>query len=300
MECVDGDRFFATIAEVAIERPPDSEGWQTIQELCASRLAELGFEVELHEYATGVNVVGTLPGATRADEHVVVSAHYDHVAGCPGADDNGSGVAAALEIAAVLSRVTAPRSLVVAFWDEEEWGKIGSKAWTAEVAAGGLDVSASLVFDTFGYACHEPGCQTVPTGFDLVFPDQVAALEDNDYRGDFVALFADDGSHDTLLTLTDLAAGIGLGQLSGELALEDLSSPLFSDLRRSDHASFWDVGYPSIFVTDTADFRNPYYHCTAGPDTPDTLDPAYATDVVRATLGAMAEALGVASGWPTR
>ena len=32
------------------------------------------------------------------------------------------------------------------------------------------------------------------------------------------------------------------------------------DTRRSDHAPFWDLGYPAIMVTDTANMRNPNYH----------------------------------------
>ncbi|HEY5626347.1 MAG TPA: M28 family peptidase, partial [Nitrospira sp.] len=32
------------------------------------------------------------------------------------------------------------------------------------------------------------------------------------------------------------------------------------DVRRSDHAAFWDAGYPAVMLTDTANFRNPHYH----------------------------------------
>ena len=38
----------------------------------------------------------------------------------------------------------------------------------------------------------------------------------------------------------------------------------------SDHWSFWQQGYPGIEVTDTAPYRNPYYHTPQ--DTPDKLD----------------------------
>jgi Zn-dependent M28 family amino/carboxypeptidase len=38
----------------------------------------------------------------------------------------------------------------------------------------------------------------------------------------------------------------------------------------SDHASFWDEGYPAIMVTDTAPYRYPYYHTSL--DTPDKVD----------------------------
>jgi hypothetical protein len=43
------------------------------------------------------NVEAALEGSTQAAETVVVGAHYDTVAGCPGANDNATGVASVLE-----------------------------------------------------------------------------------------------------------------------------------------------------------------------------------------------------------
>jgi Zn-dependent M28 family amino/carboxypeptidase len=48
--------------------------------------------------------------------------------------------------------------------------------------------------------------------------------------------------------------------------------------RRSDHASFWDAGYPAVVLTDTADFRNPNYHRET--DTVDTLNLEFLSNVV--------------------
>ena len=42
------------------------------------------------------------------------------------------------------------------------------------------------------------------------------------------------------------------------------------DVRRSDHSSFWDLGYPAVMVTDTANMRNPHYHRPS--DRIETLD----------------------------
>jgi len=44
----------------------------------------------------------------------------------------------------------------------------------------------------------------------------------------------------------------------------------FSDLRRSDHAPFWDQKIAALMWTDTSEFRNPHYHQPS--DTPETLD----------------------------
>jgi hypothetical protein len=51
------------------------------------------------------------------------------------------------------------------------------------------------------------------------------------------------------------------------------------DTRRSDHAAFWDFGYPAIMLTDTADFRNPHYHRPT--DTLETLDLSFIDQIAR-------------------
>jgi Zn-dependent M28 family amino/carboxypeptidase len=53
-------------------------------------------------------------------------------------------------------------------------------------------------------------------------------------------------------------------------------------VRLSDHASFWDKGFKAVMVTDSAFFRNPYYH-TAG-DTMDKLDFEFMAEVVESLL----------------
>jgi Zn-dependent M28 family amino/carboxypeptidase len=290
-DCVDADLFEQHIVDVAIERTPGSANWQQVQDLCASRLAEYGFEVSLHEYATGVNVIGTLPGTDLASEIVVVSAHYDHIADCPGADDNGSGVAASMEIARILGTKAPRRTLIVAFWDEEEIGLVGSEAWAAEAADRGDDIVASFVFDTFAYTCDEPDCQTFPSGFDLLFPEQYDQLLDRDMKGDFAGVFGDDRSHDEMAAFGEHAAAVGIEQITLELPSDDLDNILYHSFQRSDHAAFWQAGYPGFFITDTANFRDPYYHCAEGDDTLDTLDLPFAVGVVQATTAAVAQTL---------
>ena len=61
------------------------------------------------------------------------------------------------------------------------------------------------------------------------------------------------------------------------------------DVRRADHAPFWDRGYQALFVTDTANLRNPNYH-QAG-DTLDTLNLGFAADVASASAATVADVL---------
>ncbi len=60
-----------------------------------------------------------------------------------------------------------------------------------------------------------------------------------------------------------------------------------NDLLRSDHAPFWRAGIPGLFLSDGANFRNPYYHTPA--DTIDKLDFDFMTKVAKATLATITE-----------
>ena len=47
-------------------------------------------------------------------------------------------------------------------------------------------------------------------------------------------------------------------------------TPTCAKAQWSDHASFWEAGYPALMVTDTAPYRYPWYH--TADDTPDKID----------------------------
>jgi Zn-dependent M28 family amino/carboxypeptidase len=49
-------------------------------------------------------------------------------------------------------------------------------------------------------------------------------------------------------------------------------------VRLSDHASFWDRGFKAVMITDSAFYRNPYYHTTE--DTLDKLDFGFMAELV--------------------
>ncbi|MES2033340.1 MAG: M20/M25/M40 family metallo-hydrolase [Pseudomonadota bacterium] len=79
------------------------------------------------------NIVGVLPGRDRTLPAVAVMAHYDSVEGSPGAADDATGVAAALEIARALkARGTPERDVVFLITDGEEAGLLGARAFFAE------------------------------------------------------------------------------------------------------------------------------------------------------------------------
>ena len=101
-------------------------------------LDRTGIKVQRLPYeAMGVtffNLEAEIPGAEKADEVVVIGAHYDSVEGSAGANDNGSGVAAVLAMAEGFSGRRFPRTLrFVLFVNEEPpffmTGQMGSQVY---------------------------------------------------------------------------------------------------------------------------------------------------------------------------
>ncbi|PRP98795.1 Aminopeptidase S [Enhygromyxa salina] len=292
-ECVERERYLADLEFIAQPREPGSPHWQAVQDLCAQRFAEYGFEVDLHTYATGVNVVGRKLGSSQPNEQIVVAAHYDHLVGCEGADDNASGTAGVLEAARVLSQAEFPRTLIVACWDEEEDGLLGAEAYVDAATSNGGQILFNWNFEMIGYRDDAPDSQTVPDGFELLFPDQVQELEANQYRGDFVAVVVDEAGVPEVEPFMTYAAGFGLSAVLLPVPADLKNSPLLADLRRSDHAAFWEVDIPAVMLTDTSNFRYANYHCQTGEDAVELLDHDFATSVLATTVAATAESLGM-------
>jgi hypothetical protein len=293
MDCVDPALHQADLEFVSAERVPGSAHWQAVQDLCADRLTELGYEVSLQTYSTGVNVVGVKPGTTTPDEYVIVGSHYDHIPGCSGADDNGSGVASMLEVARILADIPTPRSLLITCWDEEELGLIGSAAQAQMALDEGMTITGAFSLDSIGYASDEPDSQEVPAGFDLLFPVEYAELEANEFRGDFLLWVSDEAMGDIGESVAEFGDMIGLSTIGTALSDPLKTSPALQDLRRSDHASFWDRDLPAIFFNDTGEFRYPGYHCMDGDDTVDRVNQEFVIAVTKVAVAATAVALGM-------
>ena len=292
-DCVDPAAYADDLRFIANIRTPGAPHWQAVQDLCADRLSELGYEVALQDYGTGVNVVGRRLGRTSPKQVVLVAAHYDHIEECHGADDNASGVAATLEIARALARAEYDRTITIACWDEEELGLIGSEAYVAAAVAAKDEIVVNFNFDMIGVRSDAKDSQRTPAGFEAVFPEAHARLEAEGFHGDFIAIVANTLAHEHSLAYAAAADRIGLKQALLELPAGTENAAAFDDLRRSDHASFWLAGFPAVFLTDTGEFRNDHYHCLGGPDEVADLDLDFAAEVTRATVEASALALGL-------
>lgn len=214
---------------------------------------------------------GTGPGGASADEVLHLTAHFDvfHT----GADDNTSGVVSALEAVRILRDFERSRSIQVIFYDMEETGIDGSLAWWDRY--GDHKVHAVVNLDAIAYASDRPGSQTAPPGFRL--PSQ----------GDFILGLANGAASHHVQWMTQLSSEIR--QSAPFMAVygpSDNEHPATSDFHRSDHSPAWARGVPGVFMTDTANLRNPHYHQST--DLPDTLDPDFHCGVTRLVVGSVA------------
>lgn len=123
----------------------------------AERGEEIAVEVSRAGRDQTTNVIGWIEGSDPLlrQEYVILGAHYDHVghddAGniWNGADDNGSGTSAVLQVADVLSRMATPprRSIVLACWGAEERGLFGSRAFVKDALIAPEQIVAYLNLD---------------------------------------------------------------------------------------------------------------------------------------------------------
>ncbi|MEM9215886.1 MAG: M28 family peptidase [Cyanobacteria bacterium P01_F01_bin.150] len=217
-----------------------------------------------------------------ASSTLIIGAHYDSVENSPGADDNGTGVAATLELAQLLrpqftnhhnsadsNRLAQTNlSIKLVFFDLEESGLWGSKAFVDDTKER-QDIAAAVILEMLGYACHTEGCQTYPP-LPIEPPSQI---------GDFLAVVGD-RNHPDLVNRFQSSTSIPVYTLT----IPTLG-PLTPDLLRSDHVPFWRKGIGAVMVTDTANFRNPHYHRAS--DRPNTLDLDFFTAATQIVVDAL-------------
>ena len=268
---VDAARVFGHIQALNFERDRAVDR-RKARDYLTQKLTDYGFKPTTQSFEGGVNLVAERPGGDAAVGAILVTAHYDTVPGSPGADDNASSLAAALEIARLLGRRSTVRSLKFAFFDQEEVGLRGSLAYTAD--PDNLKNLAGVVnLEMLGYACYTPGCQKFPEGLPVKLPSD---------RGDFLGVVGDQ-EHLPLLAAFQIGGSEGLPPIvTLPVPFKGLLTP---DLLRSDHAPFWAHNIGAVMVGDTANFRNPNYHQPS--DKPETLDRAFLSGSTQRVVNAV-------------
>ncbi|MGH9308442.1 MAG: M28 family peptidase [Vicinamibacterales bacterium] len=241
-------------------------------EYIATELRTSGYEPVQQSYEIArlpvSNIEASLKGTSRASEVVVLGAHYDTVVGCPGANDNATGVAAMLELASrFASRAHARTIRFVAFVNEEppffRTPRMGSVVYANAARARGDRITAMLALETMGYYSDDRGSQRYPAAVARFYPDV----------GNFIGLVSNVRSARLLMK-----ARRAFRQRSAFPVQAAAVPAAIPGVGWSDHWSFWQAGYQAMMVTDTAPFRYPWYHMAE--DTPDKISAGKLAGVV--------------------
>lgn len=205
------------------------------------------------------NIVGRHPGVGNERNTIIIDGHFDAVSGSPGADDNGTAVAAVMAAARILSQYQFNHTLKFIGFDKEENGLQGALNYINNQIPHYEDISAVLNSEMIGYYSEDTNSQTVPFGFDLLFPATVDSIAASGYQGKWLFVVGNATSNQLVSTFNTVARA-NIPNANTLMLNVPGNGQIAPDLRRSDHAPFWDAGYQALMLTDGAEFRNANYH----------------------------------------
>jgi len=248
------------IGERNVRRPAALEAAAAYIE---AELRAYGYAVGAQTFAANGVTVRNLDAEVRgnrdAAQILVVGGHYDSAPGTPGANDNGSGVAATLVLARRLARKPQGQTVRFVFWTNEEppffqTDLMGSLVYARRCRERHEQIMGAIVLETLGYYTDARGTQHYPSAIRGDYPD----------RGNFVTFVSDRDSR------AFLEQAISVFRRTSAFPSEGLSASRWIDgVGWSDHWAFWQAGYPGLMVTDTAPFRYRHYHRRS--DTPEQV-----------------------------
>jgi hypothetical protein len=220
------------------------------------------------------NVVAHFGPETK--ERVVVGAHYDAAGPYPGADDNASGSAGLLELARLLGGAELPLKVELVAYSLEEppffrTEHMGSAFHARALKQEGASVRAMISLEMIGFFSDADDSQHYPvSALSLLYSK----------KGDFISLVGRTG--EGLLVRRVKAAMSG----ATDLPVRSINAPRsIPGVDYSDHLNYWHEGFPALMVTDTAFYRNPFYH--TADDTAEKLDYARMAKVVEGVHAAV-------------
>lgn len=266
-----------------------SQKLQSIKDTMVARFNRDQLQLDVHSFQfqayQAQNFIGTHTGHAQYGEHVIIDGHYDCVSNGPGADDNLSAVVGVLEASRILSKYSFHKSIKFIGFDLEELGLLGSKEYVKNGRKPNEKNVGVLNFEMIGYYSDKTGSQKLPAGFNQLFPQAYATVVADSFRGNFITNVGNVASSVLVDTFNACAK-----KYVPELKVISVKAPgkstIAPDLRRSDHAAFWDADIPAIMLTDGANFRNKNYHSAL--DVVDSLNVSFIQNVVKATIATAA------------
>lgn len=270
---LDIDSMMRYVREVAGEMPVDlGAGEVTIQTrhkmdpgnalaqtYIEQKLNAWGYDVTTQEFsATGRNVLATKTGLVYPNEIMILCAHYDTWVSspflAPAADDDGSGTGALLEAARILRDIPFEYTIVLAFWDEEEQGKVGSIYYAQHAAADDVLIKGVVNMDAIAYDGNGDKKARVHARPSAANSSAIADTV-------FAVLDRYDMDIDLLLTTPGAVY--------------------------SDHASFWSAQYGAVLIIEEFDADgNPHYHTPS--DLTQYFDVPYFEKLAKLSIGSLA------------
>jgi hypothetical protein len=186
---------------------------------------------------TSYNVIATITGQVRPESIVIICGHFDSYSNtpytlAPGADDNGTGTAAVIEAARILSRYRFRWTIkFIAFSGEEQW-MLGSYHWVDSVAVPQqLKIGGAYNFDMIAYTAY----------------DSTRMYVNRNTASTSLAVLAESAN---------VQYNIGLNLIN--YLDEDCAG---------DNTPFWEHGYKAVFALEDTEWgiwngSNPHYHTT--------------------------------------
>jgi Zn-dependent M28 family amino/carboxypeptidase len=223
------------------------------------------------------NIEAQVAAREPAKDVILIGAHYDTDGDSPGANDNGSGVAAMLTLARMLADDPRRQTLrFVAFVNEENpffhTGRMGSYQYARLCRRRSDRIRAMICLETIGYYSSQPNTQKYIFPLNLFYPS----------TADFIG-FVSNWQHRSLAKQFREAF-----RMNSDFPVQVFSAPeCFPGVAASDHWSFWQFGYPAVMITDTTNLRYRYFH--TAEDTPDKLEYESFAAVVEGLAAAVRE-----------
>lgn len=230
------------------------------------KFIKLGLETYTQDFqSNGQNIYAIQHGKGKPNQRVIICAHYDNMPignFAPGADDNGSGTAAVLEAARILSKYDSKYTIIYALWDQEEQGLYGSRYYAQQAAQNKDSIIAVINLDMIGFDSN------------------------NDYKAEIHTR-----NYSNSVTLAQTMSTINKFYNIG-LSLS-ISNPGSTS---SDHSSFWSQNFTAIMLIESfQDFHTKYH--TTGDDFSMINLPFYekCTKLAVGSLAKVAELVGDSS-----
>ena len=231
-------------------------------------------------------VIGVLRGTkfgTKDDAILGVGAHYDTVNTTKGVDENGSGVAALLEVTRQITELNKNgtkrgNTIIFVSFDLEEENNYGSEHfihtwldnWLRKHYRSRLNPHGIIILDTLMNYNTTNYSQDLPPTYKDNFKETYESIKSRGSRGDFLSLIFRKPTDDTKLANAFKTEWNNIESLQYKielfpLPLTDVSSlnleNQYTIFLTSDHVSFWKANLPAIMLSDTEDLRGIMKSC---------------------------------------